>query len=70
MGLTVPQDEPLLKVENLQTHFGTLDGVMAATSDQLAAVDGVGPKIAESITAWFAQEPNREFIEKLRAAAP
>jgi DNA ligase (NAD+) len=52
----------------LASRFGTLDGVMAASSDQLAAVDGVGPKIAESITAWFAQEPNREFIEKLRAA--
>ena len=52
----------------LASRLGTLDGVMAATSEQLAAVDGVGPKIAESITAWFAQDSNRQFIEKLRAA--
>ena len=52
----------------LAAHFGTLDGVINASVEDLAAVEGVGPKIAESITTWFAQEPNRAFVEKLRTA--
>ncbi len=52
----------------LAGEFITLDRIMAADSVSLAAVDGVGPVIADSITSWFAQEPNRAFIEKLRIA--
>ncbi len=52
----------------LAARFGTLDAVMAASAEELAQVEGVGPKIAESITTWFGLEPNRAFIEKLRAA--
>ena len=52
----------------LAAAFGTLDAVMSASADELAAVDGIGPTIAESIAAWFSIESNREFIEKLRAA--
>ena len=37
----------------LASEFGTLDRVMAASSDELAAVDGVGPVIAASIASWF-----------------
>ena len=50
----------------LTTRFGTLDGVMAATEEDLAGVTGIGPKIAESIATWFALDSNREFVEKLR----
>ncbi len=52
----------------LAARFGTLDGVMNATAEELAAVSGIGPKIAESIATWFALESNRAFIEKLRGA--
>ena len=52
----------------LASRFGTLDAVMGASAEQLAAVEGVGPKIAASITAWFALDSNRAFVEKLRAA--
>ncbi len=52
----------------LATRFGTLDGVMQASTEELAAADGIGPKIAESIATWFSLEPNRAFVEKLRAA--
>ena len=52
----------------LATRFGTLDGVMQASTEVLAAADGIGPKIAESIATWFSLEPNRAFVEKLRAA--
>jgi len=45
-----------------------LDAIAAATADELAALDGVGPIIAESVAAWFAEPANLALIEKLRAA--
>jgi DNA ligase (NAD+) len=54
--------------EALAGHFGHLDPIMEATLDELTAVDGVGPTIAESVHAWFADESHRELIERLRAA--
>ncbi|MGI9030701.1 MAG: NAD-dependent DNA ligase LigA [Ilumatobacteraceae bacterium] len=52
----------------LTTHFGTLDAVMAASEDELAAVAGLGPIIARSIAAWFSLDSNRAFVGRLRAA--
>jgi DNA ligase (NAD+) len=52
----------------LATHFGTLDAVMNAPAEDLAAVPGVGGVIAESIRSWFDREGSKEFVEKLRAA--
>jgi DNA ligase (NAD+) len=48
--------------------FGTLDAVMAAPAEQLAAVAGVGPVIAAAIRTWFDVEANQDYIERLRAA--
>ena len=52
----------------LERTLGSLDAVAAASLEELVAIDGVGPIIAESVAAWFADERNRAFIEKLRAA--
>ena len=52
----------------LATHFGTLDAVMRATDEELAAVAGLGPIIATSIATWFGLDANRAFIERLRQA--
>jgi DNA ligase (NAD+) len=52
----------------LARAFGSLDALMAASQDELAATEGVGSVIAASITAWFADERNRQMVEKLRAA--
>ena len=54
--------------EALARHFGTLDAIMQASEVELSTTDGVGPVIASSIVRWFAHEPNRVFVEKLRAA--
>ncbi len=54
--------------EAISRRFGTLDAVMAATEDELATTDGVGPTIAASIVRWFAKPANRAIVEKLRAA--
>lgn len=52
----------------LARAFGHLDRILEADVDTLAAVDGVGPKIAESLHAYFADEQHRAIIERLRAA--
>jgi len=52
----------------LARAFGHLDTIMAASADELAAVDGVGPIIAASVAAWFAEPENQAVIEKLRSA--
>ena len=52
----------------LATEFADLDLIMAADTDRLAAVDGVGPTIAAAITDWFAVGWHRAIVEKWRAA--
>lgn len=52
----------------LAAEFGTVERVMDASDEQLAAVDGVGPVIARAITAWSSNEANRAFLGRLRAA--
>jgi len=46
----------------------SLDRLMELTPEQLTALEDVGPKIAESIVEFFAYEPNRAIIERLKAA--
>ena len=38
---------------------------MNATEEDIAAVEGVGPIIARSVVEWFADQENRQLIEKL-----
>jgi DNA ligase (NAD+) len=46
----------------------SIDALMDATEEDIAAVEGVGPIIATSVVEWFADEENRQLIEKLRKA--
>ncbi|MEX1006958.1 MAG: NAD-dependent DNA ligase LigA [Acidimicrobiia bacterium] len=52
----------------LAREIGSLDRIASASSEELAAVDGVGGIIAESVATFFANERNRAVVEKLRAA--
>jgi DNA ligase (NAD+) len=54
--------------EVLARHFGHLDALLEASADDVAGVDGIGPIIATSVHAWFADEQNRGVIDKLRKA--
>ncbi|SEF79131.1 DNA ligase (NAD+) [Thermomonospora echinospora] len=53
---------------SLARDFGSMDAIMNASEEELAAVDGVGPTIAASIKRWFAEDWHREIIDKWRAA--
>ncbi|MBM3217930.1 MAG: NAD-dependent DNA ligase LigA [Candidatus Rokubacteria bacterium] len=50
----------------LATHFGDLQTVADAPEDALAQIHGIGPEIARSVRAFFAEEENRALITKLR----
>jgi DNA ligase (NAD+) len=52
----------------LAEHFGSLDAVMKASAEELEEVNEVGPRIAESIVEFFADEHNRKLIGDLRKA--
>jgi len=52
----------------LARHFGKLDALAAADSDELQSVPDVGPVVAQHIVNFFAQEHNRETIDALRRA--
>jgi len=52
----------------LARELGHLDRIEAASLDELAAVDGVGPIIAASIVSFFVTERNQAVLAKLRAA--
>ncbi len=52
----------------LAREFGSIDAIAAATEEELAAADGVGPTIAAPLREWFAVDWHREVVEKWRAA--
>jgi DNA ligase (NAD+) len=52
----------------LARAFHSIDKLAAATVDQLTAVAGVGPTMAESIVDWFTVDWHRSIIERWQAA--
>ena len=52
----------------LAKRFGSMQALMLASAEEIAQVDGVGPKIAASVEDFFAVEKNVEAVERLRKA--
>jgi DNA ligase (NAD+) len=52
----------------LAEHFGSLDAILNASAEELEEVNEVGPRIAESIVEFFADEHNRKLVDDLRKA--
>ncbi len=67
VGLGIRHVGPTAAVA-LAAELGHIDRIEAATADELVEVEGIGPIIAESIAAFFAEDRNRTVIEKLRSA--
>jgi DNA ligase (NAD+) len=49
----------------LARTFDSIDDVIAADREVLEAVDGIGPKVAESVTSFFDRSGNRRLVERL-----
>jgi DNA ligase (NAD+) len=54
--------------ELLARAFGSMDRLLAATTEEFNAVHGIGETTAEALASYLAEPRNRETIEKLRAA--
>ncbi len=52
----------------LAEHFGSFERLAKASEVELEQVHEIGPKTAQGIVEFFAEERNRKLIEKLRAA--
>ena len=48
--------------------FPTIKALQEATQEALEAIEGVGPRIAESIVTWFGDPVNQTLVEKLAQA--
>lgn len=52
----------------LAQHFGSLEQLELAREEDIAAVDGIGPKIAASVVEFFQTPQNVAVLERLRVA--
>ncbi|MEX0800328.1 MAG: NAD-dependent DNA ligase LigA [Dehalococcoidia bacterium] len=52
----------------LANEFGSLDAIAGASVERLEAAPAIGPKIAQSVRAYFRDKRNRRIVEKLRRA--
>ncbi|MDT5387993.1 MAG: ligase, partial [Mycobacterium sp.] len=52
----------------LAQEFGSLDAIEAASEEQLASSEGVGPTIADAVVEWFTVDWHRAIVDKWRAA--
>ncbi|MDZ7715828.1 MAG: NAD-dependent DNA ligase LigA [Balneolaceae bacterium] len=59
VGKTVAKD--------LASALGNLDKIMESSEEELTAIDAIGPKIAESVAAFFNNEKNIRTVEVLRS---
>ncbi|MEV8567840.1 NAD-dependent DNA ligase LigA [Streptomyces sp. NPDC051322] len=66
-GLSIRHVGPVA-AEALAREFRSIERIEQATEEELAAVEGVGPTIAASLTQWFEEEWHREILRKWRAA--
>ena len=53
---------------SLSNHFGSLDAIFSATTEELSQVEGVGATLAASIKDWISVDWHVEIIESWRAA--
>lgn len=60
VGRTVAKD--------LANYFQSLDALIEADMDTMINIDSIGPKIAESVQAFFSKEKNLDLVRKLKEA--
>jgi DNA ligase (NAD+) len=54
--------------ELLAREFHSIDALAEASRERLVSIETIGPKIADSIIAFFRQEANRDIIKRLEKA--
>lgn len=51
---------------DLANHFRNLEALSVATIDELAAIEGIGEVVAESVAEWFGEPVNQKLLEKFK----
>ncbi len=52
--------------KKLAKHYKSIDALMAASEEDLLAIDEIGESIARSVREFFSSEENREIIRRLK----
>ncbi|OHV50050.1 NAD-dependent DNA ligase LigA [Pseudofrankia sp. BMG5.36] len=66
VGLSIRHVGPAA-AQALARELRSVDAIRAASLEELAVVDGVGPTIAAAVTDWFADPSHIDLVERLRA---
>ncbi|WP_261568293.1 NAD-dependent DNA ligase LigA [Frankia gtarii] len=66
VGLSIRHVGPTA-ARGLARELRSLDAIAAAPAEQLAAVEGVGPKIARAVVDWFADARHRDIVARIAA---
>ncbi len=49
----------------LARHFGSMKGLARASAEEINAIRGIGPAIAEAVAGFFAEPRNRRLVDRL-----
>jgi DNA ligase (NAD+) len=52
----------------LAEHFGSMEALMSASTEELQQVNEIGPRVSESIREFFDEPKNVALVERLREA--
>jgi DNA ligase (NAD+) len=66
VGLSI-RDVGAPTAQALAREFRSIDALAAADVERIQQVEGIGPKTAAVIVAWFADERHRDILERLRS---
>ncbi len=50
---------------DIAEHFGTLEKVMAASEEEISAIENIGPVVAHSVYEFFRQKEHMKFVDQL-----
>jgi DNA ligase (NAD+) len=53
--------------KKLAKAYKNIDALMAASQEELVAVDEIGERIAESVVQFFSEDKNQEIVERLKS---
>jgi DNA ligase (NAD+) len=51
----------------LADAYGSIDAVLGLSEEELQQIKGIGPEVAKSVAAFFANKRNRALVEELRS---
>ncbi|MGB2876290.1 MAG: NAD-dependent DNA ligase LigA [Gaiellaceae bacterium] len=65
LGLNIP-NVGWVTAQSVARHFGSVDRLAAASPEEIAEVEGIGPDRAESIAEWFRDKENLRLVGELK----